>query len=125
VNLGILPGYGGTQRLVQLIGKSKAMELMLTAELIDARKAYELGLVNHLVDDGEEINASRALIEKIATKAPLAVAEVIDSVNAYFDHTRDGFEKEISAFSKLALTEDFKEGASAFIEKRSPIFKST
>ena len=120
VNLGILPGYGGTQRLVQLIGKGKALELMMTTEMIDAETAKSLGLANHVVPQGEEVNKAKELINTIAGKSPLAVREVIRCVNAYFDNNHDGFKEEIESFSNLSVSDDFKEGASAFVEKRKP-----
>lgn len=123
VNLGIIPGYGGTQRLIQYIGKSKAMELLLTADMIDAQEAHRLGLVNHVVPPGKEVDKARELIEKIATKGPIAIAKVIASVNAYFEAGTDGFAREVEAFGETTRTQDFQEGASAFIEKRKPTFK--
>jgi enoyl-CoA hydratase len=123
VNLGLTPGYGGTQRLVQYIGKSKALELLLTADMIGAAEALQLGLVNYIVPPGEEVAKAKALIEKIAGKAPLAVAGVIAAVNAYFQHDEDGFAREVQEFGTAAGTADFREGAAAFLEKRSPDFK--
>jgi enoyl-CoA hydratase len=123
VNLGIIPGYGGTQRLIQYIGKSKAMELLLTADMIDAKEAHRLGLVNHVVPAGEEVGHAKALIEKTATKGPIAIAKIIETVNAYFADGTDGFAEEVKAFGETTRTEDFKEGASAFTEKRKPDFK--
>ncbi len=122
VNLGLIPGYGGTQRIVQYIGKTKAMELLMTAEMIDAQEALRLGLVNYVVPAGEEVGKAKELIEKIASKAPLAIAGVIASVNAYFQHDEDGFAREVREFGNTAGTEDFREGASAFLEKRPPAF---
>lgn len=121
VNLGLIPGYGGTQRLVQYIGKTKALELMLTADMIDAPEAYRLGLVNMVVPQGEEVPMASSLIEKIAAKAPVAVAKVIESVNAYFE-SQNGFEAELKAFGDCCGTEDFREGATAFLEKRAANF---
>lgn len=123
VNLGLIPGYGGTQRLIQYIGKTKAMELLLTADMIDAQEALRLGLVNAVAPAGEEISAAKALLEKIATKGPVAIAKVIESVNAYFDAQSDGFHAEVHAFGVTASTRDFREGAAAFVEKRKPDFK--
>lgn len=123
VNLGIIPGYGGTQRLVQYIGKGKALELMMTADMIDAPEALRLGLVNYIMPPGEEVTKSKELIEKIAGKAPLAIAKVIESVNAFFENGTDGFTKEIDAFGACCETEDFREGATAFVEKRKANFK--
>lgn len=123
VNLGLIPGYGGTQRLIQLIGKTKAMELLLTGDMIDAREAHRLGLVNYVVEPGQEVSKARELILKIATKGPVAVAKVIESVNAYFRHDEDGFVAEVRAFGQTTGTTDFHEGVDAFINKRQPAFK--
>ena len=123
VNLGILPGYGGSQRLVQLIGKGKAMELLLTGDMIGAEEAHRLGLANHVVEQGEEVAKAKEILLKIASKGPIAVAKTIEAVNAYFDKNTDGFKLETEFFGFLADTEDFKEGASAFIEKRPANFK--
>jgi enoyl-CoA hydratase len=122
VNLGIIPGYGGTQRLVQLIGKGRALELLMTADMIDAKRAEELGLVNYIENQGDLISKAEEIINKIATKAPIAIAKVIESVNAYFDVEKNGFDEEIEKFADCASTEDFKEGAAAFVEKRKANF---
>jgi enoyl-CoA hydratase len=122
VNLGIIPGYGGTQRLIQYIGKGKAMELLLTGDMLNAQEALQLGLVNHVVEGEELLNKATSILEKIAAKGPLAIAKIIESVNAYFHYNTDGFETEVRAFGATTNTEDFKEGATAFIEKRSPNF---
>lgn len=121
VNLGLTPGYGGTQRLTRLIGKGKAMELLLTADMVKAEEAKALGLVNHVVPVGQAVAKATELIQKIATKAPIAIAKSIACVNAYFDGT--GFEKEVDEFGKCTTTEDFKEGVAAFLEKRKANFK--
>lgn len=123
VNLGILPGYGGTQRLIQLIGKGKAMELLLTADMLKGEEAYMLGLVNHIVEPQELISKSKEIINKIAQKAPLAIAETISVVDDYFNETKDGYQSEVEAFGRLAETDDFVEGATAFIEKRKAVWK--
>ncbi len=123
VNLGIIPGYGGTQRLVQLIGKGKAMELILTGDMIGAAEAQQLGLVNHVVPQGEEVLKAKSIISKIAAKGPLAVAKSIACINAYFDKKADGFEQEVQAFGFTTGTADFREGAAAFVEKRRAQFK--
>ncbi|MCB0670044.1 MAG: enoyl-CoA hydratase/isomerase family protein [Saprospiraceae bacterium] len=122
VNLGIIPGYGGTQRLVQLIGKSKGLELLLTGEMIDAANALKMGLINYLVDPGTEIDRATELIKIISTKGPLAIAKIIATVNAQFDQNKNGYEEEINAFAQLVSTRDFSEGATAFLEKRKAIF---
>lgn len=123
VNLGILPGYGGTQRLAQLIGKGRAFELILTGDMINADKAKEYGLVNHVCPSGEEVASAAEIINKTALKAPLAIAESIRVINAGYAAGKDGFAEEIKAFGRLAETEDFKEGAAAFIEKRRAEWK--
>ncbi len=123
VNLGIIPGYGGTQRLVQYIGKTKALELLMTADMIDARQALELGLVNYVVAAGEELNKAKELLQKIAGKGPIAIQKVIECVNACFEEGVNGFEYEVRAFGETTATDDFKEGAAAFVEKRKPNFK--
>ena len=123
VNLGIIPGYGGTQRLVQLIGKGKALELCMTGDMIGAEEAHKLGLVNHVVPQGAEVAKAIEILQKTGSKAPLAISKVIECVNAYFDKDVDGFEFEITEFGKLAGTEDFIEGANAFVERRAANFK--
>lgn len=123
VNLGLLPGFNGSQRLPMLVGKAKAFELLMTTDMIKAEEAVKLGLANHVVPQGEEISKATEIIEKIATKAPLAIAEIIKTVNAYQDKNSDGTEQEIASFGQLMTTKDFEEGTSAFIEKRKATFK--
>ena len=123
VNLGLIPGYGGTQRLIQYIGKTKATELMMTADMISATDALQLGLVNYVVPVGDEVAKAKELLNKIATKAPGAIAKIIKTVNAYFAAETDGFASEVSAFGECCATEDFREGAAAFVEKRAANFK--
>ena len=123
VNLGLIPGYGGTQRLIQCIGKSKAFELLMTADMIGADDALRLGLVNYTVPAGEEVAKATELLEKIATKAPIAIEKIIQSVAAFYKEDVDGFAKEIEYFGQCCGTEDFVEGAAAFVEKRKPAFK--
>ena len=122
VNLGIIPGYGGTQRLIQYIGKSKATELMMTGDMLNAEEAYRLGLVNYVVPQGEEMAKAKELLEKIATKGPKAITKVIESINAYYQYDQDGFVAEVEGFGEVTLSEDFKEGAQAFVEKRPAKF---
>ena len=122
VNLGLIAGYGGTQRLIQLIGKSKATELHMTADMITAEEALRFGLVNDVTSPEELLSKCIELIEKIKTKSPKAIAGVITSVNAYFTDGIDGFNTEIEEFGKCFATEDFKEGTSAFLEKRKANF---
>ena len=124
VNLGVIPGYGGTQRLTQLIGKSKALELMMTGDMISADEAEDLGLVNYVLHNMEELKAkSEELIRKITAKAPLAIGMVIDCVNAVYRPEEDGYQTEANNFASCCKSEDFREGTSAFIEKRKPEFK--
>jgi enoyl-CoA hydratase len=122
VNLGLIPGYGGTQRLVQLIGKGKAMELMMTAAMIDANEAKQLGLVNYVTTADELLPKAKELLAVIMTKGPNAVGKVINAVNAYFDHTQNGFDAEVKLFGECFGTEEMKEGVSAFLEKRKAEF---
>jgi len=124
VNLGLTPGYAGTQRLVQLIGKGKALEYLMTADMIPAAEAHRLGLVNYVVPAAELHAKATEILQKIATKAPLAIAAVIRCVNGYFRDGENGFETEIVEFGKCFGTEDFKEGTRAFLEKRKAEFKS-
>ena len=123
VNLGIIPGYAGTQRLIQYIGKGKAMELCMTGDMIGATEAHQLGLVNKVVPVGEEVAEARKMLAKILTKGPIAIQKIIETVNAYFQYNEDGFHREVVEFGRLAGTEDFKEGAGAFIEKRTANFQ--
>ena len=123
VSLGIIAGYGGTQRLTRYVGKAKSMELHMTGDMIDAEEALRLGLVNSVVAAGEEVSRAMTLLRKIEKKAPLAISKVIECVNAYYDKSEDGFKLEVSSFGECAASDDFKEGASAFIEKRKPEFR--
>ncbi len=123
VNLGIIPGYAGTQRLVRYMGKGKALELLLTADMIDAQTALRYDLVNYVLPKGEGIPKAQKIIAKIATKAPIAVSETIKLVNDYYKSDADGFAGESEAFGRICDTEDFKEGAAAFVEKRKANFK--
>lgn len=124
VNLGLPPGYGGTQRLVQLVGKGKALELLLTAEPIKADEALRLGLTNYVVPQDELLAFSKQLLAKILTKGPVAVALTIGCVNAYFEPGGEaGFAYEAEAFGKAFATADFREGTAAFLEKRPAAFK--
>ena len=122
INLGIIPGYGGTQRLPQLVGKGRAMELLLTADIIDAQEAFRMGLVNKVVEAGEEVSTARELLRKILEKAPLAASKIIELVNLHFVNVEQGYKKEIESFGECFRTEDAKEGIQAFIEKRKPNF---
>lgn len=122
VNLGLIPGYGGTQRLAHLIGKGRALELILTGNMIDAAAALQYGLVNHVVSPEELLAKALSILELINAKAPLAVAGAIKAVNAAFDPQTNGYATEIAAFGALFETEDAKEGAAAFLEKRRAVF---
>lgn len=123
VSLGLIPGYGGTQRLVQLIGKGRAMELLMSGEMIDAQKAYQYGLVNAVVPQEELQAKATGILQTINSKAPLAVAKCIEAANAVFDETKNGYAVEVTAFGECFGTADMKEGTSAFLEKRKPVFK--
>jgi len=122
VNLGLIPGYGGTQRLVRYIGKGKATELLLTADMINATDALQLGLVNYVTTPEELIPKCKSILDKIKTKSPLVVDQVIACVNSYYSKTEDGFELEIDEFANCFGTKDFKEGTTAFLEKRKATF---
>ncbi len=122
VNLGIIPGYGGTQRLVQLIGKGRAMELLMSATMIDATTALQYGLVNYIVTAEELLTKARSILELINSKAPFAIAKCIEAANAVYDETKDGYSVEADAFSACFGTEDRREGATAFLEKRKAVF---
>lgn len=123
VNLGLIPGYGGTQRLTQLAGKGRALELMMTGDLISAEEAYRMGLVNHVVEDSKELeNKVDTIMNKILSKAPLAVGMVITCVNAVFNE-ENGYQVEANGFAHCCQTEDKEEGTKAFLEKRKPEFK--
>lgn len=123
VNLGLIPGYGGTQRLTQLIGKGKTMELMMTGDMIGAAEAKERGLVNHVFPIADLLVEAKKIAQKIQSKAPLAIAAVIACVNEAAKADSNGFNNEIDRFGKLFATLDMKEGVNAFLEKRKAIFK--
>lgn len=122
VNLGLIPGYGGTQRLVQLVGKGRALELLMTGNMIDASIALEYGLVNHVVPQDDLLPKARMVVEQIITKAPLAISRCITAANAVFSQ-ENGYEVEIRSFGACFGTEDMIEGTAAFLEKRKPHFK--
>lgn len=122
VNLGLIPGYGGTQRLIQLIGKGKATEFLMTADMIKAPEALSLGLVNYVTTPEELIPKCIEILEKIKGKSPVAIGEVIKCVNAYFEDGTNGYEVEVDRFGNCVATEDFKEGTAAFLEKRKANF---
>ena len=123
VNLGLIPGYGGTQRLTQLIGKGRAIELLITGQMINATTALQYGLVNYIVPQEELMSQAIGILDTINTKAPIAVSACISAANAAWDETINGYEIEIEQFGKCIGTNDMKEGTSAFLEKRKPVFK--
>lgn len=123
VNLGLIPGYGGTQRLVQLIGKGRALELLISAGMIDAHTALQYGLVNYVVPLEELLAKAKSILALINTKAPIAVGKCIQSANAVFDETQNGFAVEVNGFGDCFDTADRKEGTTAFLEKRKAIFE--
>jgi enoyl-CoA hydratase len=122
VNLGLIPGYGGTQRLVKLIGKSRAIEMLISASLIDATTALQYGLVNYVVPAEELINKAIDLLLNINLKAPIAIANCIAAANAACNQSQNGFEMEVNLFGKCFETQDMKEGTTAFLEKRKAVF---
>lgn len=123
INLGIFPGYGGTQRLTKLIGKGRSFELLLTGKMIDANTALQYGLANSVSEPAELLSSVRKLLSVINSKAPLAIRHCIESVNAATDPAQNGYEVEARGFGEIFLTEDMQEGATAFLEKRTPSFK--
>ncbi|HBI89373.1 MAG TPA: enoyl-CoA hydratase [Sphingobacterium sp.] len=123
VSLGLIPGYGGTQRLPKLIGKGQAMQMILTGDMIDAQRAYELGLVNEVIAQDKLIARAEEILHKIFTRSRVAVANAITAINAAEDKQQNGSKAEMDAFGHLFGTEDFKEGVSAFLAKRIPNFE--
>ena len=123
VSLGVIPGYGGTQRLPQLIGKGRAMELIMTAGMIDANQALNYGLVNHVTSQEELLPFCKSIATKISRNSMVAIAQAIQAINANYQDGVDGFEVEIDAFGYCFGTDDFEEGTSAFLEKRKADFK--
>lgn len=121
VSLGLIPGYGGTQRLVQLIGKGRALELLMTGNMIDATTALQSGLVNHVFPQQELLEKTTGILLTIISKAPIAIQKCIEAVNQVY--SSEGFSYEIDAFGDCFNTEDMKEGTSAFLEKRKPTFQ--
>lgn len=123
VSLGLIPGYGGTQRLAQIVGKGRALEMIMTADMITADDAYRIGLVNHIVEADLLLEKSRELISRINERSPFAIASAIKAVNAGFSTGKNGYAVEIDEFSRCFGSADFKEGVDAFLTKRKPEFK--
>ncbi|MDQ3681515.1 MAG: enoyl-CoA hydratase-related protein, partial [Bacteroidota bacterium] len=115
-------GYGGTQRLVQLVGKGRALELLMSGNMIDASTALQYGLVNYVVPIDDLLTKTNTILQTIITKAPLAIAHCIKAANAVFDHSLNGYDVEIESFGECFNTADMKEGAAAFLEKRKANF---
>ncbi|MFQ5570469.1 MAG: enoyl-CoA hydratase/isomerase family protein [Rhodothermales bacterium] len=123
VNLGILPGYGGTQRLPRLVGRGIATELILTGARISAQRAYEIGLVNHVVPLADLLETAREMVATIASKAPLAVSMALEALRASDLPQHEGLRHEAALFGQVCASEDFKEGVAAFLERRKATFK--
>ncbi|NBW28313.1 MAG: enoyl-CoA hydratase [Flavobacteriaceae bacterium] len=123
VTLGVIPGYGGTQRLPQLVGKGKAMEMILTAGMLNAEEAKTYGLVNYVIPQETLLDFCKELGHKIIKNSPVAIGYAIKAINANYKEGVNGFKTEIEAFGKCFATADFKEGTTAFLEKRKPDFK--
>lgn len=124
VNLGLIPGYGGTQRLPHLVGKGKAMEIILSGNMVDAQEAHRIGLVNQVAPPEELIPVALQLLKTILSKSPSAVGKCIAAINAVYDPaTTGGFETEARLFSECAGSAEMKEGVAAFLEKRKPNFR--
>jgi enoyl-CoA hydratase len=124
VNLGLIPGYGGTQRLTQLVGKGKSMELQMTGNMVDAQEALQLGLVNHITAADNLLQKTKDMLQLVHTKAPVAVGKIIECINTAVVNNDDisGYKKEVAAFGECFITDDMKEGTAAFLEKRKPVF---
>lgn len=122
VNLGIIPGYGGTQRLTLLVGKGKALELMMTGDMVDAQEAMQLGIVNHITTQQDLLQKTRSILFRIIEKSPVAISKLISAVNAAFKDG-DGFSEEARLFAEAFASDDKIEGTNAFLEKRKPSFK--
>ena len=123
VSLGVIPGYGGTQRLAQLVGKGKANELIFTAGKISAEEAFRCGLVNSVVEQDELMETVFKVAKKILRNSPMAIRSAIKAVNAGYSEGLNGYEVEIEEFAKCFGTEEFKEGTTAFLEKRKANFR--
>ena len=122
VSLGVIPGYGGTQRLPQLVGKGRALEMITTAGMVSAQDALAWGLVNHVVPQPELLEFAKGIAGKIIKNSPVAIAKAIKAVNAGYEDGTNGYNEEVRGFGEAFGTEDFREGTTAFIEKRKPVF---
>ena len=123
VKLGLIPGYGGTQRLPRLVGRGRALQLLLTGEMIDAQEAYRIGLVNRVVAAADLMTTANEMMRAILANAPIAIANLIEVVNRGYDATlEDALTLEATAFGLLAATDDKREGTRAFLEKRAARF---
>lgn len=131
VNLGLIPGYGGTQRLTQLVGKGKSMELQMTTHMVDANEALQLGLVNYVTAAESLLERTKDILLVIQSKAPVAIGKVIECVNvavvsdSAYTNGKSGYDKEVEAFGDCFITEDMKEGTAAFLEKEKQISKES
>lgn len=123
VTLGLIPGYGGTQRLAQIVGKGRALEIILSANMIDSAEAYRIGLVNKVFNEADLLTETKSFLKIILSRSPKAITAAIAAVNASDGETSSGFAKEIEEFGKCFATKDFTEGVSAFLEKRKPNFR--
>ncbi|MEO9005272.1 MAG: enoyl-CoA hydratase-related protein [Ginsengibacter sp.] len=123
VNLGLIPGYGGTQRLPMLIGKGKAMELIMSGNMIGADEAKSLGLINYVETPENLIPKVKEILNLILSKSPIAISKVVEAVNSYYHFDNDGFMEEARLFGEVFSSEDKREGTLAFLEKRKPVFK--
>ncbi len=124
VSLGLIPGYGGTQRLTQLTGRGRALEMILTGNMVSAQEAFAYGIVNHVVEPTDLLQKAEDILHRIASRSPNAVSAAIKAVNASLSASEIGFQAEIAAFASCFGTPDFKEGVTAFLEKRKPNFGS-
>ena len=124
INLGIIPGYGGTQRLPKLIGKGRAMEMIMTGKTIDSHEAYAIGLVNHVCKQEELMSLAKNIMKTIIEKSTIAIAQIIKSINASEGEETRGYKTEASCFGEVFKSDDMKEGVTAFLEKRKPNFNN-
>jgi enoyl-CoA hydratase len=126
VSLGLVPGGGGTQRLPRLVGKGRALQLILSGEMISAQEAHRIGLINEIVPAADLITRAEAILKRIASNAPIAVKYALDAVNKGLETSQsEGLALEASYFGLCAATEDKAEGTSAFLQKRAPQFKGS